>query len=204
MHDFTVGLVDGQSKLLLMLSIVAFVDELEISEDAINQCPMLLKTFESFRYIRCAYQHFENAAGHYLNSLLRAPIHLVELVHQHYDLYKHEESGLPISVLSLDFWVPGCWTRKENPKFKGKGQFETILTTTETTAVLYATRATQDRRCAFHCVPGESRQKMAQLSEDEHIHLHDICCLWVWLRAELEGAFPSNMVDKYTDLFYKG
>ena len=69
MHDFTVGLVDGQSKLLLMLSIVAFVDELEISEDAINQCPMLLKTLESFRYIRCAYQHFENAAGHYLNSL---------------------------------------------------------------------------------------------------------------------------------------
>ena len=29
---------------------------------------------------------------------LRAPIHLVELVHQHYDLYKHEESGILVEL----------------------------------------------------------------------------------------------------------
>ena len=69
LHDWTVGLVDGQSKLLLMLSIIAFVIELEISQEAIDGCPVLLKTLESFRYIRCAYQHYENASGHYLNSL---------------------------------------------------------------------------------------------------------------------------------------
>lgn len=47
-------------------------------------------------------------------------------------------------------------------------------------------------------------QKLAQLDEEGHIHLHDIVCLWVWLKERLQRAFPSDTVDRYTEYFHKG
>ena len=47
-------------------------------------------------------------------------------------------------------------------------------------------------------------QKQAQLSEDNHLLLHDCVCLWIWLRERLAQAYPSHEVDKYTELFEKG
>ena len=47
-------------------------------------------------------------------------------------------------------------------------------------------------------------QKNAQLSEDEHILLHDICCCWIWLREKLAQSFPTAVVEKYDGLFEKG
>lgn len=40
------------------------------------------------------------------------------------------------------------------------------------------------------------RQKNAQLSEDEHVLLHDICCCWIWLREKLVQSFPTAIVQK--------
>ena len=47
-------------------------------------------------------------------------------------------------------------------------------------------------------------QKAAQRSEDEHILLHDICCLWVWLRPKMAAEFPGHVVKRHDDLFAKG
>ena len=44
----------------------------------------------------------------------------------------------------MDFWVPGCCSRQENERFRGKKLFAEILTTSNETAMAYVCRATQD------------------------------------------------------------
>ena len=73
LDDFSVGCVDGFSKILLMISIVAFIDELEISADAIRQCPMLMNTLQSFSVVRCTYMHESHPGHHFLQSLRILP-----------------------------------------------------------------------------------------------------------------------------------
>jgi len=34
--------------------------------------------------------------------------------------------------------------------------------------------------------------------------LHDVCCLWTWLRPKLVEAFPGAVVDKHDLLFMRG
>ena len=47
-------------------------------------------------------------------------------------------------------------------------------------------------------------QKYAMLDIDGLVHLHDIVCLWIWLRERLQRAFPMETVEKYEKLFQKG
>lgn len=60
------------------------------------------------------------------------------------DVVEADFAGLPVEVLSLDFWVPGTTSRQENPKYRGKAIFTEILQATPETALLWATRATKD------------------------------------------------------------
>ena len=65
---FSVGMVDGQTKILCMMSLVIFIRELEFTDEQI-QDPHLKNVLGSFRSIRCSYQHFENPSHHFLESL---------------------------------------------------------------------------------------------------------------------------------------
>ena len=47
-------------------------------------------------------------------------------------------------------------------------------------------------------------QKQAQLTEEQHLVLHDCVCLWVWLQPLMTAAFPNKDVEKYAELFEKG
>ena len=47
-------------------------------------------------------------------------------------------------------------------------------------------------------------QKQAQLDDDKHQHLFDICCVWRYLQPKLAEAFPQGVVDKYNQMFQKG
>ena len=47
-------------------------------------------------------------------------------------------------------------------------------------------------------------QKQAQMDEESHVNLHDVVCLWIWLKKKMVDAFPSSVVDKYDSLFHKG
>ena len=47
-------------------------------------------------------------------------------------------------------------------------------------------------------------QKLAQLDDDKQQHLHDVCCVWLYLLPKLTNAFPSEVIAKYTTLFMKG
>lgn len=67
-QDFTVGIVDGQTKILCMMSLVLFVKELELTDEQIKD-PQLQKVLRSFKAVRCTYQHFDNPSHHYLESL---------------------------------------------------------------------------------------------------------------------------------------
>ena len=69
LKPFTVGLVDGFCKIMIMLGILAAIDELEISEDRLGKDAAMLSTLRSFKYIRCAYHHVENPAEHFLQAL---------------------------------------------------------------------------------------------------------------------------------------
>lgn len=98
------------------------------------------------------------------NSRLRSPDKFLEVVHRHYDLYPHQQSGgqsvktvtvalnkftspgLPMEVLAQDFWVPGSTVRAEQSKYINKEIFAEILVCTDETACLYATRASDDFR----------------------------------------------------------
>ena len=65
-HD--VKFVDGQTKVLICLAIVAFCAELEISETQLED-PQLSMVLQSFTSIRCTYRHFDNESDHFLHSL---------------------------------------------------------------------------------------------------------------------------------------
>lgn len=47
-------------------------------------------------------------------------------------------------------------------------------------------------------------QKQAQLDEEGHQALFDVCCLWVYLKPKLEENFPAPIVQKCENLFQKG
>ncbi len=56
-------------------------------------------------------------------------------------------AGLPLEILSQDFWVPGSTVRAEGPQFLGKELYSEILQCTNETAYLYALRACEDVVC---------------------------------------------------------
>lgn len=68
LSDFSVGIVDGQTKVLIMVAIAAFCDEMQL-DDAQLQDPALQKTLSSLAWIRCSYQHFTHPGHHFLHSL---------------------------------------------------------------------------------------------------------------------------------------
>ena len=47
-------------------------------------------------------------------------------------------------------------------------------------------------------------QKAAQLTDEQHYVLFDVCCLWLWLRPKLAQAYPAEIIDKHDKLFQKG
>ena len=66
LEQFSVGVSDGFTKVLLMFLIVSFVEELELSKEELET---LKDALCSFKYVRCTYEHFDNPGHHYLNSL---------------------------------------------------------------------------------------------------------------------------------------
>lgn len=64
-------------------------------------------------------------------------------------------AGVTLDILAQDFWVPGIYSRAETPQFNGKDLFREILTTTDSTCVLWASRATQDPEQSFICFPSD-------------------------------------------------
>lgn len=65
----SVGISDGQCKILTMAAIVAFLEELEISVEAVEKDKELSKVLESFVAVRCSYTDFSNPSHHFLHSL---------------------------------------------------------------------------------------------------------------------------------------
>ena len=47
-------------------------------------------------------------------------------------------------------------------------------------------------------------QKAMQLDEESHFLLHDIACLWIYLRPKMAATFPGEVVKRHEDLFHKG
>lgn len=60
--------MDGFTKVLLMMSILCFVEELEFTEDKLKD-PTLQATLKSFQLVRCSYTHYDNPGYYFLNSL---------------------------------------------------------------------------------------------------------------------------------------
>ena len=54
------------------------------------------------------------------------------------------------------------------------------------------------------CIVILSLQKMAQITEEQQQMLHDICCLWIYLKPRLEEAFPGGVVQKHVQMFWDG
>ena len=64
----SVDFVDGQTKVLIMLGILSFCSELELTENDLKDTKLNL-ILKSFSSIRCSYQHFTNPRDHFLHSL---------------------------------------------------------------------------------------------------------------------------------------
>lgn len=47
-------------------------------------------------------------------------------------------------------------------------------------------------------------QKLAQLDEQGHQTLFDICCVWLYLGPKLQANFPQEVIAKYSQMFMKG
>jgi len=64
--------------------------------------------------------------------------------------------GIPLDILALDFWVPGCVSQAESPKYVGKSIFKEILKTTNDTCMAYIRRVTQDGKHVWDLVMFDS------------------------------------------------
>lgn len=52
--------------------------------------------------------------------------------------------GLPIDILTLDFWVPGSTARSDSTQYNGKPLFRQILDANEKSALLWVRRSIQE------------------------------------------------------------
>ena len=68
-NDFSTGIVDGFTKILIMMSIPVFCRELQISSQDAFADKVLGATLASFQCVRCAYTHYDNIAFHHLDAL---------------------------------------------------------------------------------------------------------------------------------------
>ena len=53
-------------------------------------------------------------------------------------------------------------------------------------------------------LPIPALQKLNQLDMEAHFILHDVCCLWIWLRAKMEVTFTGEILKKHDELFMSG
>ena len=56
----------------------------------------------------------------------------------------------------------------------------------------------------FHPNMPPRPEKQSQISEDEHFLLHDVCCLWLWVKQKMAESFTVTEVEKHQELFDKG
>ena len=47
-------------------------------------------------------------------------------------------------------------------------------------------------------------QKAAQMDEEAHIHLHDIVCLWIWVREKISTEFNGETINNFEKMFHDG
>lgn len=67
----SVGISDGQTKILIMASIIGMVVELDLEDhpDLKDSTSNISKTLSSFVAIRCSFTDFDNPSHHFLHSL---------------------------------------------------------------------------------------------------------------------------------------
>ena len=51
---------------------------------------------------------------------------------------------------------------------------------------------------------GKPCQKEAQLSEQNHLDLHDLTCLWLFVKKAMSASFPGEVVERHQELFDNG
>ena len=44
-------------------------------------------------------------------------------------------------------------------------------------------------------------EKEAQLSEENHVELHDCTCLWLYVKDQMSKSFPGEVGDRHQELF---
>lgn len=47
-------------------------------------------------------------------------------------------------------------------------------------------------------------QKNAQLDDESHQLLHDVCCLWHYILPKMRALFPQPVVEKHEQMFMRG
>ena len=47
-------------------------------------------------------------------------------------------------------------------------------------------------------------QKEVQRGEEAQIHLHDMICLWLWMKKKMKESFPGEVLDRHQTLFDNG
>ena len=99
----------------------------------------------------------------------------------------------------MDFYVPGM-----DRSNGASTMMKEILQTTEDSCMTYFRRVCSDFEKAVSVTSSSKAKKNCQRSEQDHLLLHEIACLWIWMLPKLEGEFPGDVVSKYADLFSKG
>ena len=51
---------------------------------------------------------------------------------------------------------------------------------------------------------GSTLQKEVQLGLEEQLHLHDLVCLWIYVREKMSTSFTGEVMERHDILFQKG
>lgn len=51
---------------------------------------------------------------------------------------------------------------------------------------------------------GSTLQKEVQLGFEEQLHLHDLTCLWIYVRGKMSATFTGEVMARHETLFEKG
>ena len=78
----SVGVSDGQTKLLIMAAIILFLEELELTWEDVKKDASLTAALATFTSLRCCYTEFANPSHHFLHSLRDS-----ERKYQHVDMF---------------------------------------------------------------------------------------------------------------------
>jgi hypothetical protein len=132
-----------------------------------------------------------------LQNLLRCPVRLCDMLHEHYNFYRHEISSLHTANLGGNWYTPGT----QRPLKPGAEDtvWKCIMTVTDESCIEWVRRVIGDFEKKAPRNSTTKAKRIAQLDQTGLCDILDVTLVWVWVKPQLVGLVGSNAVLEKVD-----